>query len=507
MPLEPINQKPTIYAGESPRTHEPPAGYYDVGKNYVLEHLPKNHNSSDLELGLFVLPIVPFPKAAFTPDRFDGDAGVMKKCALEKLRINTGACLKGVRINDYTEPGQRLLEPPKLSTKYLRIYKWIGGDREKVLYIEVTEDNILEPATLQEDAEYFATYETINHDYGESKKYESDTFRVRVYDNQVALRGPQNRNVVFIDTVAKLNDLFIPTDGGRSPFQNHLSPLPLESQDSAPEGVYLIICVNMVTLPPGINRLTFPHGKYSGVLDGGWFINSMNWGHVRHCIPFQPASEPLFGELRRTHSDSGSPFWIYSLRYCHNMDRYTGTITHELTYKTTKELEHSYALTERFVEVASVFLTVNSGHQRMSNAYLVDLDFGRPRNFQKPMDAKVILTLKNPRIDVDHRETKCIGISWYGSANAFINCFPMHFEAVDEINEQINIDNKMDTQLGFFIAIGKGNICYDHELGILIGSKSMTKHYPMSVFMACGNTNPQHILPNQTEIVTGTRGV
>jgi hypothetical protein len=197
---------------------------------------------------LYIMPIVTFPKFAFTAKDSTGDSKYLPgaseaqvaELALIKLKINTGACLKGIRINEYLEDDVNgyydSKYKDKLKLENLKLYAGVGTN-------EITENNVLSIGSLENiRAEY--TYENITYvsNYSNMCYYDG-----AVYANLSEIVGELSSEMAPISYLLITND--INDDNG-------------------------------LVIPGNATNST------SRVIDAGWFEKVGNeWKHVRHELP------------------------------------------------------------------------------------------------------------------------------------------------------------------------------------------------------------------------------
>jgi hypothetical protein len=405
----------------------------------------------------------------------ESDNDDVRFCALTKLKINLGATLQGIRINEHVledQPNPMYLYTT-LSLDHIRIFK--DPDRNYSPTIEVDGRNILgnesedsQTPTLEEDVAYIAAYTYVDDDGNPlGPTYHSNHFTIRVYDSRIVELGPVNRQLIVVRTEDELKSLLVRSEReSRRPIERYLNPEPVDEGGTDQEGAYVLVMGNIAY--NYVNHITLPAGRnYNGVLDGGWFEfltthpgHEPQWVHVRHAIPLEPSTE-----LRQTQPTY--KLWVYSCRYYQDMGNYTSNTV--IVLNPPKESDSP-------LSVASIFLTVNSDEPHTSDAYLVDLDYGRRGGHPGPAENKTtFIHLK--KLNPEPSPTKYIGISWYGSANAFINCTPMHFGDHDRVFDEDGVT------MAFFAAIGKGNTKTLPLLNDLC---------PNSVFLACSNCSPNY---------------
>jgi hypothetical protein len=450
--------------------------------NIMDDRYSENRNGS-----LFVLPVVPFPKAAFTPDRFGGSGAAAEECAFLKLKINTGACIQGIRINmahgqNYETQLDNLdeidIDIKRLS--YIKIYKvshrW--NQPEEVIQ-EIGPENVL--TDVNDGDTLFAKYRkfqnpTVTDDYLECI---SNRFTVWVFDH---LGEGQDYSTLF----DKRSVLIIDESNVDEPDKerNERIKCLCATSDSHPvvKPTYLLVTTD-IKLEVDYSIINIFHTKkkppitlpasthYNGVIDGGWFVKDVAtnyWFPKTHRIPFDLSTDV------RSVEPTGN-FWVLSC-YDKNRNYYHNKIT--LLPKGVMSLEGVKPM------VSSMFMTdtVNTDaleNPTLGSCYLVDLNYGRNGRLGStpPLRYKQSLTISignekgleiesqlNDTIIQANYTTPC-GISWYGSARHFVNCTPMTFESHDKFNLYQGMSDKFAPQ--FIFTIGHGTHADSQFLGCM----------------------------------------
>jgi hypothetical protein len=467
-------------------TNHPQPTRFDIGN--IMQKVDRDREGS-----LFTLPQVPFPKAMFTPERFEGNVLAMQECALMKLKINTGACIEGFRINDQLDPEDNPDHEsnPYLPLQNLIIYKRIHHSEEVILVVELVPGNVL--TQVEDDCTLIAKYihpePDLNNDPVE---FQSEPFVVRVFEHMGDMTDPanikRNRSVIVINET-NVNESI----RDRSALLGHLCHQPTYAVPN-PEPAYLLVTTDIyidedsswiiwnpsygesmrrynppISLPPS--------GYYNGVIDGGWFKKIKNkdkterWVHVRHRIPFRYNTNVRF-------VNPDGMFWVLS---CYDKNRYWYCNELVINPPAVPSLENVSPM------VVSFFMTdYNDTDGNNGCCYLVDLNYGRPgkgssapsKSFIQKFTIKVGdesgLTMHGTP-DGTQLFTTPWGISWYGSARHFVNCVPMKFLPNDAFVIYKGNSDKFAPQ--FVFTIGNGT-------------------HTDSKFLGCMNTRP---IRNYTE--------
>jgi hypothetical protein len=354
-----------------------PAGPHEnirIGSNKRLAYtttLVKDIQMPDGIDDLIIFDIVPIP--AFTAENLS-KMGLSIPQLLLKLKINTGACLKGIRINDLLPVDSNFdrREYPYLSLSGLKIfYKDCFAVPD---YTLLTVKNVEQILGLQPDEKknvvdvkctFRAEYTLPGAPGSPSRTYVSKDFRIRVYQN-VNVPSPAD----FMNEITSLRE------SNKYIYLTFNAPYPATA---------------------------FSDGLYSGVIDGGVLKSGTAPGstfvYTRMQLPLQLNTTGLVG-TKIADDTQPNELFILSL-----VDLHTGEIGFQDRNVTIHDMPCS--------------LFVSYPDPEHQNAYYLDLDYGKHGTQN---------TTINSAPDAKG------GLCWYGAGKMFVNCVPIRFGRADQMN-------------------------------------------------------------------------